>query len=80
MKFGVALATLGLVTQGSAFVPSFNARQTFVGQAVSHATSPVSTRHTRQVLKAVAAAPAVETEVLTRVSVPSSSASLPSLA
>lgn len=81
MKFGVALATLGLVTQGSAFVPSFNARQTFVGQAVSHAaTSPASTRHTRQVLKAVAAAPAVETEVLTRVSVPRISVSLPLVA
>lgn len=80
MKFGVALATLGLVAQGSAFVPSFNARQTFVGQAVSHATSPASTRHTRQVLKAVAAAPAVETEVLTRVSVPIRSVSSPLLA
>lgn len=70
MKFGVALAALGLVAQGSAFVPSFNARQTFVGQAVTHAAAtPASTRHTRQVLKAVAAAPAVETEVLTRVGV-----------
>lgn len=68
MKFGVALATLGLVAQGSAFVPSFNARQSFVGQTVAHAAAPASTRHTRQVLKAVAAAPAVETEVLTRVS------------
>lgn len=67
MKFGVALATLGLVAQGSAFVPSFNARQSFVGQTVAHAAAPASTRHTRQVLKAVAAAPAVETEVLTRV-------------
>ncbi|CAM9174940.1 unnamed protein product [Pylaiella littoralis] len=66
MKFGVALATLGLVAQGSAFVPSFNARQSFVGQTVAHAAAPASTRHTRQVLKAVAAAPAVETEVLTR--------------
>lgn len=81
MKFGVALATLGLVAQGSAFVPSFNARQTFVGQAVSQpAASPANTRQTRQVLKAVAAAPAVETEVLTRVSVPRTNVSLPLLA
>lgn len=71
MKFGVALATLGLVAQGSAFVPSFNARQTFVGQAVSHAAAtPASTRQTRQVLKAVAAASAVETGVLTKVRAP----------
>lgn len=68
MKFGVALATLGLVAQGSAFVPSFNARQSFVGQTVAHAAAPASTRQTRQVLNMVAAAPAVDTEVLTRVS------------
>ncbi len=69
MKFGVALATLGLVAQGSAFVPSFNARQSFVGQtAVAHAAAPASTRQTRHVLNMVAAAPAVDTEVLTRVS------------
>lgn len=70
MKFGVALATLGLVAQGSAFVPSFNARQSFVGQTVAHAAAPASTRQTRQVLNMVAAAPAVDTEVLTRVSAP----------
>ena len=71
MKFGVALATLGLVAQGSAFVPSFNARQSFVGQtAAAHAAAPASTRQTRQVLNMVAAAPAVDTEVLTRVSGP----------
>lgn len=69
MKFGVALATLGLVEHGSAFVPSSNVRQTFVGQAVIQAaTTPRSTRHTRQVLKAVAAAPAIQTETLTKVS------------
>lgn len=69
MKFGVALATLGLVDYGSAFVPSSNVRHTFVGQAVTQAaTTPSSTRHTRQVLKAVAAAPAVQTETLTKVS------------
>lgn len=68
MKFGVALATLGLVAQGSAFVPSFNARQSFVGQTVAHAAAPASTRQTRQVLNMVAAAPAVDTAVLTRVS------------
>ena len=68
MKSGTVVATLGLVVQGNAFVTSFNARQTFVGPAVTHATAtPSSTRHTRQVLKAVAAAPAVETEVLTKV-------------
>lgn len=74
MKFGVALATFGLLAESSAFVPSFNGRQSFAGKAVvassaARAAVAPSTRQTRQVLKAVAAAPAVDTAVLTRVSV-----------
>lgn len=73
MKFGVALATFGLLAESSAFVPSFNARQSFSGKAVvasstARAVVTPTTRQTRQVLKAVAAAPAVDTAVLTRVS------------
>lgn len=72
MKPGVALAALGLLAEGSAFVPSFNPRQSFSGNAVvaaaPRAVAPYRTRQTRQVLKAVAAAAAVSTEVLTRVS------------
>lgn len=72
MKSGAALATLSLLAESSAFVPSFSARQSFAGKAVSEAVSAVrpvapSTRQTRQVLKAVAAAPAVDTSVLTKV-------------
>lgn len=69
MKLGAAIASLGLVHEGSAFIPSLNVRHTFAGQTVLSAvrsTTP-SERHTRHVLKAVAAAPAVATEVLTRV-------------
>lgn len=65
----VALTVLALVGKGTSFVPSLNARWSFAGDVVSapaRAATP-STRHTRQVLKAVAAAPAVATEVLTRV-------------
>lgn len=70
MKSAATLATLSLLTEGSAFVPSFNGRYTFAGQAVSapaRAASTTTRRSSRQVLKAVAAAPAVETETLTRV-------------
>lgn len=72
MKLGVAIASLGLVTEGNAFVPSFSAQRAFVGRTVTSTVRPATqgTRHTRQVLKAVVAAPALATEVLTKVGIP----------
>ncbi|CAM9400053.1 unnamed protein product [Choristocarpus tenellus] len=65
MKFSATLATLGLLAgESAAFNPVFNGRQAFNAKGLSTGVPTTKARLSRHVLKAVAAASAVETETL----------------